>query len=198
MTNNQYPKETFQKINIIQKKKKYNFQNNNQDNISKWATFMYIGRETRNITKIFKTTYLKIAFKTTNTIQNHLCNLKEPNHQKVSYQNSGIYQLTCKECNKKYISQTGRTFKTRYNEHINAIKSNKSTSRYAQHILDNQHSYGTIHDTMDIIRKTKKGQHMSTLERYMYKNKKTYHNILIDTYAEAEKPIFEVIHNYTE
>jgi hypothetical protein len=74
-------------------------------------------------------------------------------YQKDPYQNSGIYQLTCKECSQKYIGQTSHTFKTRYNEHINVIKSNKSTSKYAHHILDNQHSYGTIHDTMDILRK---------------------------------------------
>jgi hypothetical protein len=82
---------------------------------------------------------------------------------------------------------------------MNAIKSNKSTSKYVQHILDNRHSYGTIHDTMDILRITKKGQHMNTLERYnIYKNKKMYGNILNDTYAEAENPIFEVIHKYTK
>jgi hypothetical protein len=155
------------------------------------ATFTYIGKETRSITKIFKNTNLKIAFKTTNTVQNHLCYLKEPNHRKDPYHNSGIYQLTCKECNQKYIGQTGRTFKTRYNEHIDAIKSNKSTSKYAEHILDNQHSYWTIHDTMDIPCVTKKGEHMNTLERYhIYKNKTTYGNILNNTCAEAENPFF--------
>jgi hypothetical protein len=149
---NQYPEETFHKINSkSQQKKNYNLQRSDKDNIKKWATFTCIGRETRSITKIFKTTNLKVAFKTSNTIQNHLCNLKESNHQKDPYQNSGIYQLTCKECNLKYLGQTDRTFKTRYNEHINAIKSNKSTSRYAQHILDNRYSYGTIYDTMDIL-----------------------------------------------
>jgi hypothetical protein len=166
MTNNQYSEEIFHKTNRNQMKKKGNFQNNTKDNNKKWATFTYIDRETKRITKIFKTTNLKIAFKTTNTIQNHLCNLKEPNPRKDPYQKSGIYQLTCKECNQKYIGQTGRTFKIRYNEHINAIKSNKSTSKYVQHILDNQNSYGTIHDTMDILSMTKKGQHMNTLERY--------------------------------
>jgi hypothetical protein len=36
-------------------------------------------------------------------------------------------------------------------------------------------------------------------ERYhIYKNKKTYGNILNDTYTEAENTIFEVIHNYTK
>jgi hypothetical protein len=109
MTNNQYPEEIFNKKN----RSKYNNK--------KRTIFTYIGRETRRITKIFKTTNLKIAFKTTNTIQNHLCNLKERNHRKDPFHNSGIYQLTCKECNQKYIGQTGRTFKTRYNEHINAI-----------------------------------------------------------------------------
>jgi hypothetical protein len=38
MTNSQYSEETLQKINWSQKKKNYNFQNNNQDNIKKWAT----------------------------------------------------------------------------------------------------------------------------------------------------------------
>jgi hypothetical protein len=39
---------------------------------------------------------------------------------------------------------------------------------------------------------------MNTLERYIYKNKKTYGNILNDTYVEAESPIFEVIHKYAK
>jgi hypothetical protein len=85
MTNNQYSEKIFHKINRNQKKKKDNFQNNNKDNNKEWATFTYIGRDTRRITKIFKTAYLKIAFKTTNTIQNNLCNLKEPNHRRHPY-----------------------------------------------------------------------------------------------------------------
>jgi hypothetical protein len=139
--------------------------------------------------------------KTTNTIQNHLCNLKEPNHRKDPYKNGRIYQLTCKEYNQKYVGQTSLTFKTRFNEHIDVIKSNKSTSKHAKHILDNQHSYGTIHDNMDILRITKKGggQYMNTLGRYhIYKNKKTYGTILNDTYKEAENPIFEIIHKCTK
>jgi hypothetical protein len=32
---------------------------------------------------------------------------------------------------------------------------------------------------------------MNTLERYIYKNKNSYSNILNDTYAEAENPIFK-------
>jgi hypothetical protein len=53
---------------------------------------------------------------------------------------SGIYQLQCGECPLKYIGQTGRTFKARYREHINAIKANKQQhSKFAQHILETTH-----------------------------------------------------------
>jgi hypothetical protein len=35
----------------------------------KWAKLTYIGKETRFITKLFKNTYVKIAFTTDNTIE---------------------------------------------------------------------------------------------------------------------------------
>jgi hypothetical protein len=35
--------------------------------------------------------------------------------------------ITCVDCNQKYMVQTGRIFKIRYNEHVKALKSNKST-----------------------------------------------------------------------
>jgi hypothetical protein len=38
------------------------------------------------------------------------------------------------------------------------------TSRYAQHILDTKHAYGTIEDTLDILHIEKKGPLMNTLE----------------------------------
>jgi hypothetical protein len=44
----------------------------------------------------------------------------------------------------------------RYREHIQVIRTNKPTSKYAQHILDTGHAYGTIEGTMDIIQTTKK------------------------------------------
>jgi hypothetical protein len=66
----------------------------------------------------------------------------------------------------RYIGQTGRTFKVRYRDHIQAIRTNKRTSKYAQHILDTGHAYGTIEETMDIIQTTKKGHLLNTLERF--------------------------------
>jgi hypothetical protein len=68
----------------------------------KWAMFTYIGKEMRTIAKLFRNTNTKIAYRMTNTIQNHL---REKNQNNI-YERSGIYQLKCGGCQKKYVEQT--------------------------------------------------------------------------------------------
>jgi hypothetical protein len=49
--------------------KKQNTINEPQHKKTKWATFTYSGKEAKQITKLFKDTHIKIAYKTQNTIQ---------------------------------------------------------------------------------------------------------------------------------
>jgi hypothetical protein len=100
------------------KKRKQNLHTDTQSQKTKWATFTHNGKETRNITKLFRDTKLKIAFRTNNTIQNVLSSQPQINQ----YNKCGIYQLRCKDYSMKYVGQTGRTFNTRYKEHIYNIK----------------------------------------------------------------------------
>jgi hypothetical protein len=58
---------------------------------------------------------------------------------------SAIVPLKCKKCERYYIGQTGRKFKTRYKEHIRDIKTTKVNTGDAEHILNTGHSYGTIY-----------------------------------------------------
>jgi hypothetical protein len=60
--------------------------------------------------------------------------------------------MKCLDCPLKYIGQTGRTFNTRYKEHTQVIRNNNSNSGYSNHILNTEHTYGTITDTIDIIK----------------------------------------------
>jgi len=60
LVNNKYDASFLKKFN----KEKKQTQNNQKQ---KWAKFMYIGKETRFITKLFKSTNVKIAFTTDNT-----------------------------------------------------------------------------------------------------------------------------------
>jgi hypothetical protein len=46
--------------------------------------------------------------------------------------------MKCQDCPLKYIGQSGRTFHTRYKEHIQAIKNNNSNSGYSNHILNTE------------------------------------------------------------
>jgi hypothetical protein len=53
-------------------------------------------------------------------------------------------------CPLKYIDKRGRTFHTRYKEHVQPIRNNNSNLGYSSHILNTGHTYGTIIDTKDI------------------------------------------------
>ena len=82
------------------------------------------------------------------------------------YSRSGAYKLTCPDCNKVYVGQTGRCFTQRFKEHRNAFKSSRNTSNYAKHALEHSHSFGPIQETMHILQYHAKGAHLNTVERY--------------------------------
>jgi hypothetical protein len=64
--------------------------------------------------------------------------------------------MRCMDCQLKYIGQTGRTFKTRYKEHIQAIRNNNSNSGYSNHMLNTGHAYGSMANTMKVLKTKKK------------------------------------------
>jgi hypothetical protein len=51
-----------------------------------------------------------------------------------------------------YIRQTSTDLTQRYREHIRYIGNNDPRSVHAQHILSNQHEYGTITDTDTLLK----------------------------------------------
>jgi hypothetical protein len=70
------------------------------------------------------------------------------------------------DCPLKYTGQTGRIFNTRYKEHIHAIRNSNSNSGYSNNILNTGYTYGRVADTMDVIRRERKGRYLNTLEKY--------------------------------
>jgi hypothetical protein len=104
-----------------------------------------------HITKLFRNTTVKTAYRTRNTIKRFLQAKLQIEHG-IKYSMPGVYKLKCSDCHLQYIGQTGSSFLTRYKEHIRAIKYNKESSGYAQRILNTRHSYGKIEYNMDIIK----------------------------------------------
>jgi hypothetical protein len=83
LQNNKYPPQTYlnttkQSKNIIP----------NTIQKQKLATFTFIGKETITITRLFKNTNIRIAYKTKNKIQIHLLPRK---HDTDKYNNSGLF-----------------------------------------------------------------------------------------------------------
>jgi len=66
----------------------------------------------------------------------------------------------------KYIGQTDRSFKTRFQEHLRDFKYNNQKSKFVQHLLDKQHSMDVMENTVDVIHIISKGKMMDTIEKY--------------------------------
>jgi hypothetical protein len=94
-----------------------------------------VGKETGFITKILKKSNIKIAFTTDNTIEKLITTKRKQEINK--YDKSGIYQLKCPTCDKKYIGQTVGPFKTRFQEHLRDFIYNNRKSKFVQRCLMN-------------------------------------------------------------
>jgi len=109
------------------------------------------------------------------------------------YDKSGVYQLECPSCNKKYIGQTGRPFKTRYQEHYRDYKHGSMKSKFVQHLLENQHHIDSIDNIMDILRITNKGKMMDTIEKFYIYRETMLNNQINDKLTVKPNVIFETL-----
>jgi hypothetical protein len=120
------------------------------------------------ITKLFRNTDVKITFVPNNNLGKRL--IKQHAHKQNKYEKNGIYQLTSPICNKKYIGQTGRPFLLRFREHFRDYKYANNKSKFAQHLLEEGHSFGPTDDKMDTINLANKCRMLDTIERfYIYR-----------------------------
>jgi hypothetical protein len=127
----------------------------------KWITFTYTGKETTYITNLFKRTNIKIAFRSNNTICSQLTKKKKPIW--INTQSSEFINSHAQTAIKRMWVKPGGNFLDRY-EHKVAIRNNIHTSKYAQHVLEQTHSFSTIDNMMQILHYQKKNPHFYTVE----------------------------------
>jgi hypothetical protein len=87
----------------------------------------------------------------------------------------------------------------RYNEHKLAFRNNSHTSKFVQQLNVHAHSFGTIHDTMQILHNHKKSAHLNTLKRYYINAEYTYadNNHLNDNHTIFPNDIFDTLQRPT-
>jgi len=156
----------------------------------KWATFTYIGRGNTYITYIFKHSRTKIAYHTNNTIHDHLT---YDNHNHDKFSSKGVHKLTCLDCNKAYVGQTSRNFIERYNEHRCTFQNNSHTSRFAQHLNEHAHSFGSIDNITQILCHQKNRPHLNTTEQFYIHKEAASGNHLNDNQKIFPNRIFDTI-----
>ncbi|KAJ8944183.1 hypothetical protein NQ318_016163, partial [Aromia moschata] len=101
---------------------------------SKFASLPYEPKFTRRLDKIFKNININLVYNSKNKLQTLLGNPKDKinNNEK-----SGIYEISCKDCDQKYIGQTKRSILTRFKEHMAHLKYGRTEkSCVAQHAFD--------------------------------------------------------------
>ena len=129
--------------------------------------------------------------RTKNSIQNTLMNKKQITNNTDKYTHSGVYKLSCPDCSKAYVGQTGRSFLTRFNEHKAAFKTSNQSSNYANRLTEHIHSFGPIQDTMQIQQRQNKEAHLNTIERYYIYREFTQNNHLNDEHIISPNKIFD-------
>ncbi|KAJ8974243.1 hypothetical protein NQ317_006325 [Molorchus minor] len=137
---------------------------------SPYFSIPYIGPVSASLKHIFNTNNINISFKTLNPLRSRLVNTKDTINP---LDKSGVYKINCSHpsCNVCYIGQSGRKIITRVQEHVKIIETNKNNnldnnhstpSSFANHILNNNHSFNL--DDINIIHTCKKGVKLNLLE----------------------------------
>ena len=188
--NNNYPIHTLNKLRRKIKNKTHTKKEEKDD--TKWATFTYHNHTIRKITNLFKHTNIKIAYRSTNKIQNlmqHKQNTHKPEHDK-----SGIYQLTCNTCKLNYIGQTSRNLRQRHKEHTSYIKKNNPTSAYALHILQNRHEYGPLKETMTLLKQESNRHKLLAYEQLHIHLQQRNGNLIPEQTTNTLNPLLKLMH----
>jgi uncharacterized protein (UPF0335 family) len=170
-----------------------------KNNKELWAKFTYFGKETRAVTKLFKDTPIRVAYKVNNTIKKGLAPKPENPSRQQQYEKSGIYSLTCPDCNRKYVGQMDCAFRKRYKEHFHYFKYNIKKSSFATHLLENNHSMGPTEEVMDILHTTRKGKYMDTVEKFYIYKETQENNQINDKNTVKSNAMFEaMLGHYTK
>jgi hypothetical protein len=190
--NNTFPQKLVQNLDLqLQHKKPGSNQRKKQN--KKRTTFTYYGPRTRKTTDLFKNTNIAISFMSTDTLQQ----LTKPDLTSNSQEQekSGIYKLLCNTCQMSYIGQTSRSLRQRHQKHIRYIRHNESQSAYALHVLNKKHEYGTINDTMTLLKHINKISLLLPYEKLYIQSHNQHKQLISEQYIGEHNPTYQLIHN---
>ena len=107
----------------------------------RWIRLPYLGKSSNVLARELRKYNYHVGFYPLTTV-GHLIKLKD---RIPTEKQSGVYKLSCGECEALYIGQTGRAFKTRFGEHRTAFNKNKpEDSAMAKYCINQRHNFNTV------------------------------------------------------
>lgn len=142
----------------------------------KYCRLNFCGNSGNKIKSIFKKHDIIVAFVNDKKIKNILGSTKDKEDKLTK---SGIYQISCPECNKIYIGQTRRDIFTRFKEHRrHFIYNQPEKSAVAKHLMDHGSTEIITKNNMELKKEVRIKQQLDGWESlYMQKHKHQLMNI---------------------
>ena len=128
------------------------------------------------------------------TTLSNLITLKDP---KPSLEKSGLYRISCGDCNSQHIGQTGRTLSTGFREHRTSLTNNDKGSAFADHCKQSDHNFDRA--KIELIHQCTKVSTMHRLEEAeIIRSKASGRNLLNDTSANFLNPFIRFYYNFQQ
>lgn len=163
------------------------FSQNKKEEITR-ASFTFNHTITNYLKPIFKQQGIEMVFTSNNKLKDVLGN---PKDKIEDHQKSGVYEISCSDCNKIYIGQTRRTILARYKEHCSHIKFNRPTkSAVAEHSLGENH-FSIQTKNLKLVKQIRNVRQLDAWESiYIHKNK---NRIMNNVYGPVASSLFNYI-----
>jgi len=135
--------------------------------VEKWKSMSYT-KHSKGIAKSFKKhANVNISFTSKCSLKSLLGN---PKSKIEDLEKSGIYEIPCNDCPKKYIGQTKRKIKTRMKEHQLHLRNGRTeNSAMAKHAVESDHSFTKI----NLLKEVNKEAHLDAYETIFIKKNET-------------------------
>jgi hypothetical protein len=129
--------------------------------------------------------------------------LKQNSFLCIYFNSDMFYMWVCKlrffralVCVKKsYIGQTNLTLKSRFQEHTRYIKNKDRHLAYALHILKCRHKYGSINDTMTLLKSIDRPSRLLPYEQMYIQLFHHNNHIIPEKYPKEQNPMFQLLYN---
>lgn len=129
-----------------------------------------------------------LSNKTSNRLERHLNNKSRPANDDLN--GTGVYKLTCNDCPKQYIGQSGRSFRTRFREHLPKPKLRTQRSKFAEHLALENHNVNNCESNLHVLHKCTKGPIMNVLENFeIYRAFKISPNTVLNEKLKSDSNI---------